>query len=200
MTAKDCPHTRRRKSDAHRGELPVDSAISPHRVSFASQRTSCEMLGGSAGRPGHRCAQVHRRRRQRSRVSGWTRKWPRRRGERSRLNHASTARSAGRRAGRATWRRKMQTSWPIMTTSMASYSCPHLESRSSWTRRIKARWRNKSATYPLRHQCRPTKGQVGWPGWVCRHPQAALRRLEFKVAGASTPAAKLRQDPADSAT
>jgi hypothetical protein len=60
-------------------------------------------------------------------VSGWTKNRPRRAADKVPFNPASTARSAGCRAGRTTCRRRTATAWRRMTTSMARSSCPPRE-------------------------------------------------------------------------
>ena len=107
----------------------------------SAQLTRCTVPTGGAGRPTvgpGTSIPSHQISVQWCRVSGWTNNRLRRAVENSRLNPARTARSDGRRPGRATWRRNTETSWRTMATSMASSSWPPQVNRTSWSRRTKA--------------------------------------------------------------
>jgi hypothetical protein len=68
---------------------------------------------------------------QRSRVSGWMKKPPRRWRGNSWAGLARSARSAGWSAGRSIWRRSTATSWRSMTTSIARSASLWQENQTS---------------------------------------------------------------------
>jgi|GEM_PF-4271556 len=136
MPAEDCPRARRSEPNAHSCQFPMDSAISPGRVLSCQTKDQRDRARWNrrSSRPPVRVGplpshELSMPAQQSLRLDeGST---PRRAIDSSRLNPASTARSAGCRAGRATCRRKTATSWRSMTISMVTSSCPLRERRTN---------------------------------------------------------------------